>query len=83
MRKAMLLSMVVGVGLGVSRDAAARSGDDVVVEKSPVRLESSADWPVLKYYDPDHLARLAMPLGGIGTGTVSLGGRGDCATGRS
>ena len=35
------------------------------------------DWPVLRRYDQDHLARLALPLGGIGTGTVSLGGRGD------
>ncbi len=35
------------------------------------------DWPVLKSYDRDHLARIALPLGGIGTGTVSLGGRGD------
>ena len=35
------------------------------------------DWPVLKSYDSDHLARIALPLGGIGTGTVSLGGRGD------
>ncbi|MCP4247205.1 MAG: hypothetical protein GY778_09170, partial [bacterium] len=34
-------------------------------------------WPVLTRYDPDHLARIALPLGGIGTGTVSLGGRGD------
>jgi len=34
-------------------------------------------WPVLKHYDTDHLARIALPLGGIGTGTVSLGGRGD------
>ena len=35
------------------------------------------DWPVLTRYDQDHLARIALPLGGIGTGTVSLGGRGD------
>ena len=35
------------------------------------------DWPVLRRYDLDHLARIALPLGGIGTGTVSLGGRGD------
>ena len=35
------------------------------------------DWPILKRYDQDHLARIALPLGGIGTGTVSLGGRGD------
>ena len=34
-------------------------------------------WPVLRCYDQGHLARIALPLGGIGTGTVSLGGRGD------
>lgn len=33
-------------------------------------------WPVLRHYDQQHLTRLALPLGGIGTGTVSLGGRG-------
>lgn len=33
-------------------------------------------WPVLTRYDQDHLRRIALPLGGIGTGTVSLGGRG-------
>ncbi len=37
----------------------------------------SPDWPVLKTYRGRQLDRLAMPLGGIGTGTVSLGGRGD------
>ncbi len=35
------------------------------------------DWPVLKTYDRDHVERIALPLGGIGTGTVSLGGRGN------
>ncbi len=35
------------------------------------------DWPVLREYDRDHLMRIALPLGGIGTGTVALGGRGD------
>ena len=34
-------------------------------------------WPTLNDYDKDHLTRIALPLGGIGTGTVSLGGRGD------
>ncbi len=33
-------------------------------------------WPILKHYDQQHLTRIAMPIGGIGTGTVSLGGRG-------
>ena len=31
----------------------------------------------LKHYDQNHLLRIALPLGGIGTGTVSLGGRGE------
>ena len=34
-------------------------------------------WPVLRDYAGEHLSCIAMPLGGIGTGTVSLGGRGD------
>lgn len=34
-------------------------------------------WPVLTRYDQRHLPKIALPLGGIGTGTVSLGGRGD------
>ena len=38
---------------------------------------SSTDWPVLKKYDSEHIYKIAMPIGGIGTGTVSLGGRGN------
>jgi non-lysosomal glucosylceramidase len=38
---------------------------------------SAADWPVLKKYDQEHTYKIAMPIGGIGTGTVSLGGRGN------
>jgi non-lysosomal glucosylceramidase len=34
-------------------------------------------WPVLRKYDQNHLSRIALPIGGIGTGTISLGGRGD------
>lgn len=34
-------------------------------------------WPILKHYDQDHLLNIALPLSGIGTGTVSLGGRGE------
>ena len=40
-------------------------------------MRTNPEWPVLRTYDQDHLARIALPLGGIGTGTVSLGGRGD------
>lgn len=32
---------------------------------------------ILKNYDSDHLHRIALPIGGIGTGTVSLGGSGE------
>ena len=35
------------------------------------------DWPVLTRYEGANLRRVALPLGGIGTGTVSLGGRGN------
>ncbi|HTO92883.1 MAG TPA: GH116 family glycosyl-hydrolase, partial [Bacteroidota bacterium] len=34
-------------------------------------------WPVLRHYDQAHTTRIALPLGGIGTGTISLGGRGE------
>lgn len=33
-------------------------------------------WPVLKTYDQNHIQKIAMPVGGIGTGTISLTGRG-------
>ncbi|HLU23256.1 MAG TPA: GH116 family glycosyl-hydrolase [Bacillaceae bacterium] len=39
--------------------------------------QSLASWPVLKCYDQEHIRKIAMPIGGIGTGTVSLGGRGN------
>lgn len=34
-------------------------------------------WPAFKHYDQQHLFQIALPLGGIGTGQVSLGGRGE------
>ena len=42
-----------------------------------MKLKTHPTWPVMTTYDADHLQRIALPLGGIGTGTVSLGGRGD------
>ena len=39
-------------------------------------LVRAADWPVLKTYEGDALRRVKMPIGGIGTGTISLSGRG-------
>ena len=34
------------------------------------------DWPFLKTYEGEHLRRVKMPIGGVGTGTISLAGRG-------
>ena len=39
--------------------------------------ELNKEWPVLKTYSGINLTEVAMPLGGIGTGGVSIGGRGD------
>ena len=37
----------------------------------------SAVWPKLKSYPQSHLAHIAMPVGGLGTGSISIGGRGN------
>ena len=34
-------------------------------------------WPVARRFDGGHLLRVALPMGGIGCGSVSLSGRGD------
>ena len=38
---------------------------------------AAAQGPWLRHYDAGHLERISLPLGGIGTGTVGLGGRGE------
>jgi uncharacterized protein (DUF608 family) len=47
-----------------------------LTRKLTVPTPPSPDWPVLTRYDEAHLTRVAMPIGGIGTGTISIGGRG-------
>lgn len=42
-----------------------------------LHAQNAESWPILKTYTGDYANKVAMPLGGIGTGTVSLGGRGD------
>ena len=37
---------------------------------------TAQDWPVARTYAGRDLARISLPLGGIGTGTVGFGGRG-------
>lgn len=43
----------------------------------PAVWHPASDWPILKTYDRDHLYRIGLPVGGIGTGTVTFGGRGE------
>ncbi len=56
----------------VAREAGGKQG----LRENEIRGLQDPSWPVLRYYDQEHLARIALPLGGIGTGTVSLSGRG-------
>jgi uncharacterized protein (DUF608 family) len=67
------------VGLGAGGLALGSAGADPAPTLSPeaARALSDAQWPSLRHYDADHVLRIALPIGGIGTGTVSLGGRGD------
>lgn len=39
-------------------------------------VATAADWPVLKTYEGEFLRRVKMPIGGIGTGTISIAGNG-------
>ena len=35
------------------------------------------EWPVARHFDGEHLLRVALPMSGIGCGSVSLSGRGE------
>ncbi len=70
MRKLLLISMMMVVA-----GCNLYPGEQSVADQPNLKFQ--IDWPILKRYDQSHLGRIALPLGGIGTGTVSLGGRGD------
>lgn len=56
---------------------ACQSVDNNIQSSGDTGMKLSSEWPVLKTYEDQYLDEVAMPLGGIGTGTVSIGGRGD------
>ena len=70
----------VSLGLGGLTSLGGLTKDDVESSQRTAAdrlvLDDTA-WPSLRVFDQSHLDRVALPLGGIGTGTVSLGGRGD------
>ncbi len=77
MRKLLLILMMVTTGCNSYSGNISFAKEKVTVAQIETRAVDFENWPILKRYDQDHLGRIALPLGGIGTGTVSLGGRGD------
>ena len=39
-------------------------------------FSQSSEWPVLKHYEGKFIDKIAMPVGGIGTGNISIAGNG-------
>ncbi len=77
MRKLLLISIMVVAGCNLYSGNESFAEGKVTVAQIEAKAVDFENWPILKRYDQDHLGRIALPLGGIGTGTVSLGGRGD------
>ncbi len=75
MKSRLIVPLIAVTMMSLLHAETAQAQDAVAI--GPVSQETSLTWPVLKRYDQQHLARIALPLGGIGTGTVSLGGRGN------
>ena len=49
----------------------------VAIAPSATVAASGGEWPVARRFDGEHLLRVALPMGGIGCGSVSLSGRGE------
>ena len=76
MRQLRLILMIIA-GCNVLAGGLASAQEKATIEKVEADTAAAGDWPVLKHYDRDHIEKIALPLGGVGTGTVCLGGRGD------
>ena len=69
--------LVVRILISASVLAATVAGPPEAAAAGAASPVWSAEWPVLRTYNRDHLEKISLPLGGIGTGTVGLGGRGN------
>lgn len=76
MRKLRLILIMIA-GCYVLSSGTASAQITATIEKVKSDSSDLEAWPVLMRYDQKHIDKIALPLGGIGTGTVSLGGRGD------
>ncbi len=77
MKEFSLISMMIVTGSSLFSCGIISAEAQVSIEKIEAEASTLEAWPVLKRYDQDHIEKIALPLGGIGTGTVCLGGRGD------
>jgi uncharacterized protein (DUF608 family) len=77
MKTSFLISLLIVAGYGLFSCGIISAGAKVSIEKIGAETPDIEAWPVLKHYNQEHIDKIALPLGGIGTGTVSLGGRGD------
>jgi non-lysosomal glucosylceramidase len=68
---------IAGLGAGQGTQASSATSSEAKGGQGADLPAPDPDWPTLRSYDASHLDRIALPIGGIGTGTVSLGGRGD------
>ncbi len=73
-KKILILSLLC---LRVGLLAAANGALSIENRSQPAGEWIPSEWRFLRHYDQQHLYRIALPLGGIGTGTVSLNGRGE------
>ena len=75
-RRGFLKTLALAGGLGSSK---AEGSEQATDGTQPEHLATGAVLPAMTYprrYTGRELAELAFPLGGIGTGSISLGGRG-------
>ena len=78
MKKLLLISVLTLIaGCSSHPNQKSITATTPIIVPAETKAANYRDWPILQTYDQNHLARIALPLGGIGTGTVSLGGRGD------